>query len=71
MSRKHYRVIANGFKAALYYANADTAEREGVASAARQVADELKADNGRFRYDKFYEWIGLDEWGRVKKEATK
>lgn len=65
MTRKDYRAIANGFKRALFHATS-TAEREGVASAARLVADELKADNGRFRYDKFYEWISLDEWGRLE-----
>jgi hypothetical protein len=64
MTRRHYRAIAEGFKAALN-ATSD-AQREGVATAAREVAAELKADNGRFRYDKFYAWIGLNEWGRLE-----
>jgi hypothetical protein len=68
MTRKHYRAIAEGFKSALYYAESK-AKREGVAIAAQAVAAELKADNGNFRYDKFYAWIGLNEWGRLLDQA--
>ena len=70
MGRKDYRSIAGAFANALslhvdYYAQ----EGDGIALAARNVAEALKADNPNFRYDKFFEAIGLDSWGEVKQNV--
>ncbi len=46
----------------------DETTRLGVAVAARAVADVLKADNPRFRYDAFFDACGLDPYG-VHKES--
>lgn len=67
MTRKDYRAIAEQIKWSLKGANEDATQ--GVAQTARNVADALKADNSRFRYDTFFEACGLDSYGYPVKEA--
>lgn len=37
--------------------------RNGVKQLTQRLAEEMKRDNPRFRYDKFFEACGLDGWG--------
>jgi hypothetical protein len=61
MSRKHYRQIAAVINDNRRSESAIA--RLAVAGVARDIADILKRDNPRFRYDKFFEACGLDAFG--------
>ena len=62
-SRKTYRLIAERLRCELNYANSDV--KDVTARAIRSVADALKIDNPAFRYDIFFEAVGLDIHGYV------
>ena len=62
-SRKTYRVVAERLEFVLRNAASD--EKDGIAKAVRAVADGLKFDNPAFRFDKFFEAVGLDMHGYV------
>lgn len=63
-SRKTYIRLADRLRGDLLAARAD--ERDAVARVVRSVADALKEDNRAFRYDKFFEAVGLDKFGYVR-----
>jgi len=63
-SRKTYRLIAERLSAVLEHAG--SGEKDGIAKATRAVADGLKFDNPAFRFDKFFEAVGLDSHGYVR-----
>jgi hypothetical protein len=67
--RKDYAAIAQQIRYALGD-GADDRYSLGVAHAARNVADALKASNPRFRYDVFFAACGLDSFGYPTKEGS-
>lgn len=58
MTRKHYIALAAALASALAYCETAN-QRRGVERAAREVADALAADNGRFDRQRFYAAVGL------------
>lgn len=62
-SRKDYQAAALAFKTAAAFEPLEA--REALAHAARLLADDFKASNPRFRYDRFFEACGLDAFGHV------
>ena len=69
MSRKNYRAVAEIIKRHLdaeMEGQSGEAARQAIASVARSLADHFKAENYNFRYDKFYEACGLNEWGTTE-----
>ena len=39
---------------------------ETVATVARNLADAFKTADAKFRYDYFFDAVGLDKWGHVR-----
>lgn len=66
MSRRLYQNMAHSVKIALD--RSDTCS-DSVALVARSIAEDLKMNDQKFRYDKFFEACGLDNFGYV--EGTK
>lgn len=68
-SRKIYREVAGALKGRMAEHDPrdmiDVAVLEGIAKAARTIADVFKRDNPMFRYDTFYAACGLNEWGHA------
>jgi hypothetical protein len=70
MSRKDYRVIAEAIAKSLAQTETvdETQRAEALASialVARNISEQLKADNSAFRYDYFFAACGLDKWGEA------
>ncbi len=64
MTRKNYRASAAVVREHLDDTR-DVTARRAVASLARGLALEFKADNAHFRFDTFYAACGLNEWGHL------
>lgn len=64
MTRKHYREAAETVREVIDNASLYT-DLRAASDIAIGLARMFKRDNGRFRYDRFFEACGLDEWGRV------
>jgi hypothetical protein len=63
MTRRDYRAVAFALKAQL---EDNTNDADTVANVARAIANQLKLESEHFRYDYFFDAVGLDKWGHVK-----
>ena len=59
-TQRLYADVADEFRRLL---DGRSVDHESVALAARKVAGAFKRDNPHFRYDRFYDVAGLDEYG--------
>jgi hypothetical protein len=62
MTRRDYRIVAAKLADQMTTDN----DLETVAAIARSLADVFKGQNPSFRYDYFFDAVGLDKWGHVK-----
>lgn len=60
-----YRDVADSIERMVAHAERQ-ADKEVIAHVTRELADCLKRDNRAFRYDKFFEACGLNEFGFPK-----
>ena len=64
MSKKDFEAVAAVFNKEL--TGPSSVCKLEIARIARDLADEFKRSNTRFRYDRFFEACGLDPFGEVK-----
>lgn len=63
ITQKNYRAFAEEIKLSIARDVGEGGGGQEIASVARRIADVMKADNPRFRYDTFFEACGLDSYG--------
>lgn len=76
MTRKDYEIIAKAVREVVDSAPTGGTARErqawrngviaGITGTANAIAEQLKRQNPRFRYDTFFEACGLNGWGEWK-----